>query len=159
MKLNLMKNFDENELLTGYVNVCPNAPPNHKECNSGDYVTLDSYCDDAEASEILALDVIDFLNPQVTHVVLDNWVKKLGHSGKLIIGGVETYSVCKAASLRAIDIGNLNFILRSNIDNPFGARKFTYNIEDVVNLMKSKGLVIRKQSIADLKYVVVGERL
>lgn len=158
MRLNLLKIFDENELLNGYKNVCPNAPPNHAECVSGDFVSLDSYCDDAECSEILALDVLDYLNPQVTHIVIDNWVKKLAHKGKLILGGIETYSVCKAASLRAIDIGNLNLILRGNIDNPFAARKFTYNIEDVTNLLKTKGLVIRKQAVADLRYIVVGER-
>ena len=158
MKLNLLRNFDPNNCLTGYVNLCNNAPPNNEECKQSDLINLDPFCCDAEATEIFADDLIDYLNPQAIHMIFDSWIKKLGHGGKLVVTGIETYSVCKAANLRAIDIGNLNLLLRGSIDNPFMAKKFTYNIEDIVGLMKSKGLKVVKASINDLRYCVVGER-
>ena len=76
--------------------------------NLGDVRNLDSTVCDAEAVEILALDIIDYIPINETNKTLDHWISKLRMGGRLIIGGVDAFSVAKAFSSYQIDIHEYN---------------------------------------------------
>lgn len=157
MKLNLLRNSPDT--MSGYINIDAfgGDDPNKKQ---GDVTNLDTIVCDAEAEEIIARDVIDFLPPIVVNRVIDHWIKKLSHGGKLVIGGIDMYDVCKAVASYALPPTDASIMLHGEQEPTKGwnIRKSTANMSDVVQLLKAKGLNIISKRCANYRFSVVAER-
>ena len=70
------------EKLNGYINVDPVSRFDDLE---SDVRNLDSIAEDAECSEVLAEEVIDFIRREEVYPILDHWISKLRHGGKMSI--------------------------------------------------------------------------
>ena len=139
MKVNLTVKGDT---ISGYVNIDASA--------GGDIVELKEI-DDSEATEIIASDVINFVTLDSIERLLDGWIKKLRHGGKMIIGGVEVDEVCKAFMHRAIDLQTFNQFMHNG-------RTSHVPIHDLEKMLTQKGLVIEKKRIDSFNMILEARR-
>ena len=68
--------------LNGYTNV---DPVSQFDGLNADLRNLDAIVSDAESSEILADEVIDFIRQEEVYPILDHWINKLRHNGNIFI--------------------------------------------------------------------------
>lgn len=110
---------------------------------------------DAEATEILALDVIDHISVAEVNVTLDHWVSKLRMGGKLIVGGVDAFSVAKAFSVYQISIDEYNELVHGG-DKP---RLVSLTMGGLTSYFEQKhGLKIIKKRYDGFSYLIEVER-
>lgn len=143
MKLNLILN---GEPLTGYTNVDPYGF-NNSDKVVADLRNLDDVVDDAEAEEIIAEDVIDFLPLNDIESAINHWIKKLRHGGRIVIGGVDMYEVCKAFSSYSIDLATTNRILHGPQDKPYNERHANFTIIGLSDFLEERGLKILSKRV------------
>lgn len=123
--------------------------------NLGDVRNLDSTVCDAEAIEILALDIIDYIPINETNKVLDHWVSKLRMGGKMIVGGVDAFSVAKAFSSYQISIDEYNELVHG-VDKP---RLVSLTMGGLTSYFEQKhGLKIIKKRYDGFSYLIEVER-
>lgn len=120
MRINLI--YGEGEPKTGYLNLspfCKQEDEYNKKCE------LDNlhYLCDGEATEILAIDVVDYLSLTEVNSYIDHWVSKLRIGGKLIISGVDGFSVAKAFSSYQISIDEYNGLIHGSQTSPHLVRR------------------------------------
>ena len=111
MKVNLL--YGEADILTGYLNLHPFAISDDDEKNIriADIKNIDRHVCDAEATEIIATDVIDYLSLYEVPKVLGHWIKKLRHGGKIVIGGTDMNEVTRGFIHGDIDLETTNKLL------------------------------------------------
>lgn len=161
MKLNLLMYSDN--VLAGYRNIDPypkfqSEQTFSAEKETGDVQNLDRLVDDGECEEIVALDIIDFVASNLKHQVIDNWIKKLAHGGKLTIGGHDLYSTAKALIVGTLSLDDSRSILYGDSTFAFGNRRTLFEVNEIVELLKSKGLVIASKHLQNNKYVISAVR-
>lgn len=139
MKVNLTVKGDN---ISGYLNI---------DASVGEDIVELKGVDDAEATEIIASDVINFVTIDSIERLLDGWIKKLRHGGKLIIGGVEIDEVCKAFIHRAIDFQMFNQLIHNG-------RTSHIPINDLEKILIQKGLVIEKKRIDSFNMILETRR-
>lgn len=133
-----------------------NDPPKTGYENLTDVRNLDSTVCDAEATEILALDVIDYIPIDKTNKTLDHWISKLRMGGKLIVGGVDAFSVAKAFSSYQIGINEYNEL----IHGVNRLRLVSLTMGGLVDYFKTKHeLKIIKKRYYEFSYFIEVERI
>jgi hypothetical protein len=123
-----------------------------------DFINLDTICEDAEATEIRALDIIDYMSQPQIEKALNNWIKKLRHGGILKVGGVDLYNICRKIYQHKITVQQGNVLLRGDQTNPINFRKNSSCITDICGFLQSKGLKIIEPIMLDDTYIVVSQR-
>lgn len=158
MRINLL--YLEEGARAGFVNVSPFATEETDELKIGDPTfNLDKLVDDAEATEIIANDVIDYLPASIVMDVLDHWVGKLRHGGRLVIGGTDLYEVCKGFTTYALDVHQANAHLHGHAaDNPQYIKKITLTALGLSNFLATLGLKIVKKRVTGYHFIVETER-
>lgn len=140
MKINLI--MGDGPSKTGYKNV-------------RNVQNLDMAACDAEVTEILAIDVIDYIPINETNKTLDHWVSKLRMGGKLIVGGVDAFSVAKAFSVYQISIDEYNELVHGG-DKP---RLVSLTMGGLISYFEQKhGLKIIKKRYDGFSYLIEVER-
>ena len=141
--------------LSGYLNV--NHLGASEGCHHGNMTDLTEFIDDAEASEILALDVINFFCKNEVLGIIDNWVSKLRHGGKIIIGAADSDSICKSFYEHDISIADINSMLYGE-EEPF-IRKNAITVISLAHYLESThGLKIIKKQTLEHKLLVEAQR-
>ena len=79
--------------LNGYTNV---DPVSQFDGLNADLRNLDAIVSDAECSEILADEVIDFIRQEEVYPILDHWINKLRHNGNIFVSFYDTRQIAKA---------------------------------------------------------------
>jgi hypothetical protein len=156
VKVNLL--IGGTDIRNGWTNIDMLAGPSETDRMNGDVGCLDSNVDDAEAAEIVALDIIDFLPVPLVFDALDNWAKKLRHSGTLTIGGVDLREVAKAVSVQQIGINDANAVLYGDHNEPYKYRKSAFTLQYVIQLLQLRGLETVSKQIKNLRYCVTVRR-
>jgi len=157
MKVNLL--YTETEPRPGYLNVSPFTTEESDDLKIGEVFDLDEWVDDAEATEIIASDVIDYLPANLVMDVIEHWVSKLRRGGTLIIGGTDLYEVCKGFTTYAMDVREANAYLHGHAaDNPQFVKKITLTALGLSNFLAQKGLRIIKKRVTGYQFVVEAER-
>ena len=151
MKINLILNGHP---LSGYTNVDPHG---FGEAGKvvGDFTNLDDIVEDSEATEILALDVIDFLEPDSIEKTISHWVSKLRRGGKIVIGGRDLWQISKAVYYKLIDIKEANEAIRGGGDF---ARFNQSTIQELISVLESHNLKILKKRINKFDISVEAQR-
>lgn len=117
MKVNLLYGVI-GKVQTGYLNIYPFAEEETEHVQMGDIQNLDQFVCDAEATEIIAIDVLDYVElPKITNV-LDHWSSKLRKGGKLILGCTDGYIAAKAFADYKISVEEFNIIIHGSQEMP-----------------------------------------
>lgn len=153
MKINLL--YGVGDYLNGYLNIHPFSVEETDSLKIGDVKNLDKWVQDAEAKEILATDVIDYLPLNEVNPTITNWVKKLRHKGTLVIGGVDLFEISKGVYQYELDIPTANKLLHGLQQEPHLFRRANFTIFGITDyLANTHGLVIMKKRITGYTYTV-----
>lgn len=108
---------------------------------------------DAECTEILAEDLIDYLPlPKMGEVL--KWVRsKMRHGCKLIIGGTDIYELSKAFSSFHISLTDFNKLVYSE------GKSTMLTLPALVELIEQLELKVITKRVNNFKMVVVAERV
>lgn len=162
MKLNLLMASDD--ILAGYTNIDPypqiqnNQQTFSAEKTMGNIDNLDYICEDAQAQEILATDVLDYINISNKIQTIDNWVKKLAHGASLSVGGMDLAEIVRNIRINSITFDEAQLLLYGHPAFPFGARRGVLTLEKAQELLSQRGLRIVKSQIDSFRYLVTGVR-
>jgi len=151
MKINLIL---DGHALSGYKNIDPYGYGDETKV-VGDVENLDDMVEDAEATEILALDIIDFLPPESIEAAIGHWVSKLRHGGKIAIGGKDLWQISKALYQKILDLEEANEVIHGTQEKP---RISNFTIDKLINTLESRGLQILKKRINKFDMVVEAQR-
>lgn len=147
MKVNLIRN--EADVLNGYENI------SYKTIFD---LSLHDLVDNAEATEFRAIDILPFFPANQSEQLLDVWIKKLAHSGKIIIGFLEIVEIAKGIANHTMNIDEINICLYGPNEEE-GIKKTCFTVQQIVDYLQSKGLKITRKRIEDYKCIVEAERL
>lgn len=108
----------------------------------------------ASVKEIFAADAIDLLSCKDVYTALKVLTSKLRHGGKLIIGGTDITLVAKA-----IVTQQLNLVDANNLIHGVNCEKHTQiSMSDLIDLLRSLGLVVTRKVIDGYGFFVEGVR-
>ena len=155
-KINLI--YGVGDTLNTHININPFVAEEADNIVRGDIVNLDQYADDSEVTELLALDVINYIPLSKCGEALENWVKKIRIGGTIVVGGIDLLEVCKDFSQYRIDITETNILLHGRQDKPYLHRKNNLTITTLCEYLSSSGLTINKKRINDYKMIVEAVR-
>jgi hypothetical protein len=152
MKLNL---FVEGVALNGYVNITP-LPA--KGSVLGDLRNLDPHCGQAEATEIRATGVLDYVHHSEIIETLRNWVSKLRHGGKLVVGGLEIEEIARLAYIGEYTPHETNQLIFGSGNNYAQLKRGCHSIEDICELLAACGLHIKSKRLLYPNFVIEAVR-
>ncbi len=157
-KMNLI--YGEGDVFHTHLNINPFAEnADGKIVVRDDVSNLDKYADDSELTELIAVDVIDFIPANKTSEVIDNWVKKIRIGGKIVIGGVDLLEVCKCLSQYKIDISDANALIHGQQNKPYMLRKVNFTAIGISEYLKDRfGFEIISKNINNFKMSVEARR-
>ena len=151
MKINLIL---DGHPLSGYRNIDPYGFGDETK-TVGDIHNLNDIVEDAEATEILALDVIDFMPSDTVLTAISHWVSKLRHRGTIVIGGKDLWQISKAIHQKILDITEANEAIHGTEEKP---RLSHLTIDRLVSIMEDQGLKILKKRVNKFDMVVEAQR-
>lgn len=146
MKLNITIQPYE---LNGYLNISPLKGENIWQLSA----------EPAECMEIIAEDIVDYIPNADLENVVKNYVSKLRHGGKIILGGTDVFEVSKRISMQSKDISELNQLIYG-VESPtgWGFKRGISSIIYISSLLSQLGLRITKQRLNDCQYIVEAYR-
>jgi hypothetical protein len=156
-KVNLL--YGDGDILSGFLNVHSwyQGEPND-EIRIGDVKNLDYLVADSQLTELIATDVLDYLILGEAAPVMANWIKKLRHGGKIVVGGIDLLKVCQSFNDYAINLETANKLIHGSQDQPHKVRRFNLTLNGVADFLKEQGLKIMKRRYAGFQYLIEAER-
>ena len=155
MRINLM--WGNGSPLSGYTNVDPHSYDKEGVINS-DITDLNDIVGDAEATEILAGDVIDYLPKEIVAKAIGHWVTKLRHKGRIVIGGHDIYEITKIVSQQGISAEEISSVLHGEQNNPWEFKASHTTATDLAKTLEQHGLKILKKRVSGFKMIVEAVR-
>lgn len=156
MKINLLRNT--NDVLSGYLNIDPFTMGTDTDKVAGGLTDLSYHVDDAEASEIIARDILDYFDPPTGDRALENWIRKLRHGGKLVVGGTDLYEVAKAITNYSLLPEAANKLLYGSFTQPWEMKKHSTCLLATASWLEVKGLHVIKKRLNNFSYCVEAQR-
>jgi hypothetical protein len=158
MRVNLIYG-PSSEPKTGYLNIHPFAEQEDETTKMCDVRNLDLHVCDAEVTDLVAVDVVDYIPlPEITDVI-DHWVSKLRIGGKMTIGAVDAYSVAKAFAEYQIDLDAFNQLILGAQTSPGDHKSNVLTMASLVNYLELKhNLTIIHKRYDGFAYLVTAER-
>jgi len=144
------------EKLNGYTNVDPIA---QFDGLKSDLRNLDSVAEDAECSEILADGVIGFLQRDQVYPILDHWLSKLRHNGKIFISFYDIRQIAKAYYRGQINNDEFNQVVHGTFSEPWDVQLSHTTIEEVSAFFEARNLIVTKKTLDGLKATIGATRL
>ena len=158
MKINIT--VGSSHVMNGYLNIDPITGQDIEEAQiiRADIRNLDDVAMDSECREIIAENVLDYLAKEDSKIALANWVKKLRHKGRIIVGGIDAYEVCKQFYQRVIPIEEFNIAMHGSLENPWEVKLSHSTLSELENQLRSLGVEILSKRVNGLNMVIEGER-
>lgn len=150
MKLNLLLS-NPDDLRSGFINVDPGAEWNDLKRVNCKLDNLSPIVDANEVTELVALDVLDHYPTDKVDAVLDHWLSRLAHGGKITISVVDIREVARIFLNGAMDIAELNNLVHNN-------RQCSITLSQLVEVLENKGLTILTKRVVDRRAVITGVR-
>jgi len=142
----------------GYLNIDPITGQNNEVSVKADIRNLDELVADAECVELVAENVLDYLEASEADQALRNWVKKLRRGGKIIIGGIDAHQISKMFYYKEISIEKFNLLTHGQFSKSWDVLMSHTTIEDLQQKLKDCGIKILKKRIDGFNLVIEGER-
>jgi hypothetical protein len=138
-----------------YLNLDPLATPGDGRvpCSFAD---LSEFLDDAEASEIVALDVVDRLMTTDADATLIHWVSKLARGGTLAIGGLDLAELSRRCWSRQMSLELANSLLYGG--HPRACRRSARSLSWAAEKLISLGIKPLTKTFDGVFYCVNGVR-
>ena len=147
--------------LNGYLNICQGpATTNDQERVYAELQNIDNMVDHNECTDVLALDVIDYLPLGLRHNVINHWCTKVAHGGTITLSGLNLQEVTRLIFNGKIsDVAEINRIVYGNISNVWTIRKSFTPPEDTAGMIMSTGQFdIVAQRFDGVFYVITAKR-
>ena len=144
-KINLL--YGSGDVLDTHLNLDPFTAEETDALIRADVKNLNDFVDDAEAEEIIALDVIDYMPLRDINTVIEHWVSKLRHGGSLIIGGVDLLEVSKAFVQYRLDITQMNQLVHGEQSKPYLVKRVNFTATGLVDYLTELGLKLQKKRV------------
>jgi hypothetical protein len=157
MKVNLLLD-NPRGVLSGYINVDPIAPEGDSFRASLDITNFDAVCDDAEAAEINAIDILTYFPARDINDIFTYWLTKLRHGGILRVGDVDLLEVAKSVATGAQSLEDINLLLYGEQDEAWRYRKCCLTVNQVADALKAKGFKIQKKRVHKNQFIVEAQR-
>ena len=141
MKINLIL---DGHPLSGYKNIDPHGYEDETK-TVGDLENLHDIVEDAEATEILALDIIDFLPLNSVEPAISHWVSKLRHGGKIAIGSYQ----------KILGLAEANEVIHGTQERP---RISHLTIDTLIEILEKQGLQVIKKRVNKFDMTVEAQR-
>lgn len=135
MKVNILLN--SNQIEQDHLNIDPYATKKSVGKVYGNIVNLDEVVHHNSCEEFLARDVIDYIDRNVTPMVLENWLSKIRHGGRIVIGGTDLVEATQAIGLGRVDTNEGMMLLYGTQDKP---KKQCLSIFDLMAFLEQKDL-------------------
>jgi len=111
-----------------------------------------------ECTEILAPSIINYLPFNQLQQTISNWVSKLRHGGKIIIGGYDMYEIAKRIVRGEIETDLANVLLYGQQINVWDVQRSQITLTDLVDLMTHLGLKVIKKKLDGVEMIVEAVR-
>jgi hypothetical protein len=160
MKVNLLLN-NPGSVRSGYVNLDPFAPDMDTSRirlpqGVGDLAPI---VDPAEATEFIALDILDRVPDSYQEAVLNHWVSRLRKGGVIAISVIDLTSVARALSNGQITTDAAKHLLYSGQQQQWDRRTTGYTLKSLADALSNRGLKILKKRLEGFSAVVVAQRI
>lgn len=123
-----------------------------------DFRNLDQVAHPSECDEILADKILDYIHGSELYGVVEHWVSKLAHGGKIILGGRDVVSVAKLIVTGALNNADSNKMLYGLERSAWGVSYGMYECSEIVGILSELGLVIDKKRINGVEFIVEAHR-
>lgn len=121
-------------------------------------VDINSVVDDGEVTELRATEVLEYFPASASEQIMNYWIAKLAHGGKLILTIIDSVELARHFSQARLDIDQLNLFLYGEQQYPWQFRKTIFTLPQIVNYLESKGLKILTKRTSNFRGVVEGVR-
>lgn len=149
MKVHLHHNHDD--VLNGYFNVCMSETDDPR-------AEIDATVDDAEATEIIANNVLEYVPQAQIVTMLNQIIGKLRHGGELVITGVDAYTVAKDYVAYKLTIEAFNILLHGDQQGAH-VKQTTLTLHGLVNFLREQfGLEIVEQGLDEYTFSIKARR-
>jgi len=150
MKIHLHQNPEGH--LNGYTNICLSKIDNIDD-------ELDTVVEDAEATEIIANNVLEFIPLPKLVDFLQHLIRKLRHGGTLLITGVDAYAVAKDYVAYKLSIEDFNILIHGHQGDEHNTKLATLSLHGMVYFLKDEfALTILRQALDDYNYIIEVQR-
>ena len=152
MKIKITVNdIPDNEHIT--LDPCPIDGPAY----SGSITNLDGICDRAEAVEILASSILDYIPTANLSQAISKWCELLRHGGKIILGGTNANEVSSLWINKQINTEQFNALLFGSGPVRHAA---IYSWQEIVDILNSNGIKITRIAMSNdnIGFVIEGVR-
>ena len=156
-KINLI--YGEGDVMHTHLNInpfCSEEKPN--SIVRSNLINLDEYADDGELDEICALDVLSYLSRKEMVLALRSWISKIKIGGKIIIGGVDFFCVCKNFSKFEMSLEEASFACLGTQEPNYLFRKSFITPIAVSSFLEDNGFSIQKARTDGYNFIVEGIR-
>ena len=157
-KINLI--YGKGDVLHTHLNINPfEEKADGKTIIRDDVMNIDKHADDAELTELIASDVLDYIPLVRVDEVLSNWIKKIRIGGKIVLGGVDMLEVSKSFADYRIDITEANLLIHGEQTKPYLCKKVSFTCMGLSQYIEQRfNLHILKKRVNNYKMIVEAER-
>jgi predicted TPR repeat methyltransferase len=156
-KLNLI--YGVGDVLHTHLNINPFAEEEIEDVLvRADIKDLSNFAEEAEVTEIIAKDVIDYLPLSQIEKVLSHWVSRLRHGGTIVVGGTDLYEVAKDFSQYRMDITSAIKLLHGEQTKPYLIKRVNFTVMGMVEYLSGMGLKIQKKRVNNHAMIVEAKR-
>lgn len=157
MKLNLVWGTGP-EYGIDYLTINPFVQQENEHIKRGDVCNLDNMVDNGELQELIAYDVIDYVDKSRVIPTIQHWLGKIAHGGKVVIGGVDMYEVSRGLTRYELDVIQANELLHGAGDKPYMLKRTNFTILGICDVLTSCNFKIIKRNLDGYKFVVEAVR-
>lgn len=148
--------------ISSYLNIDPS--PNIEKDKIGQF---DCYlCDIRNISELveeagceeLLVETLDYIRSGEIIEVIQHWISRLRHKGKIIIKGTNLESAVKKFLNGEITTLDLNILLFGEGNHPWSYKNGCINLEEVDEILRKGGLKIVSKQIIGTEFIIAAQR-
>lgn len=130
---------------------------NHSILANQGNVQLVQY-DDNQLEEILAINVIEYLPRAMFDQIINHWITKLSHKGKLVVDFVDLYTVSRLFFLQQLQFQDVNTLLHGEMKVGWDEKKLNLTVPQLSNTLETFGLKVISKKLDGVKATIIAER-
>lgn len=158
MKVNLLLD-NPGGVRSGYLNIDPAAPPDDPHGRSACPIDrLEQLLDAGEVTELVAHDILDVFPSSRVGPVLEGWMSRLAHGGRLHLSVVDVREVCRGYLSGGITLGDVQELLHGQQTSPYKVRLSAHHAGVVRDFFDKRGWTIVRAAIENWRAVVTVAR-
>lgn len=119
---------------------------------------LSPHLDEGEVEELVALEVLQHLPSPEIDKILEHWMSRLAHGGKIVVGCVDAYEVARAVWNGSLLAQKMNALLYGDQSKPSRYNCFSTTLEDLCRFFESRGYTVLKKRVTNFQAIVTAER-